>query len=182
MSETWQQTKGWYSFSDAGFSLALLQDQNFMEILNQIGGLVLGSVPTMVFFLLLAAAYGLLVRRPLERTLAERKARTSGAVEQARGAIAAAEAETTVYEEKLRAARSEIMAARERRLQQWQAERDAALEAARGAAKEKLAAARTEIEAASGDARKQVEGATEMLSEQILRAVLPGSKLSEARS
>lgn len=154
---------------------------NSMEILNQIGGLVLGSVPTMVFFLLLAAAYGLLVRRPLERTLAERKARTSGAVEQARGAIAAAEAETTAYEEKLRAARSEIMAARERRLQQWQAERDAALEAARGAAKDKLAAARNEIEAASGDARKQVEGATEMLSEQILRAVLPETKLSEAR-
>jgi F-type H+-transporting ATPase subunit b len=152
-----------------------------MEILDQIGGLVLGSVPTMVFFLLLAAAYGLLVRRPLERTLAERKARTSGAVEHARSAIAAAEAETAAYEEKLRIARNEIMAARERRLQQWQAERDAAVVAARAVAKEKLAVARQEIEAASLAARKQVEGATEMLSEQILRAVLPAANLPEAR-
>jgi len=65
------------------------------QILQQLGGLVLGSVPTMVLFILLVAAYGLLVRRPLDRVLAERRARTSGAVEQARSAIAAAEAEST---------------------------------------------------------------------------------------
>ena len=75
------------------------------EILQQLGGLVLGSVPTMVLFILLVAAYGLLVRRPLDRVLAERRARTSGAVEQARSAIAAAEAETTEYEDKLRRAK-----------------------------------------------------------------------------
>ena len=62
------------------------------QILNQLGELVLGSVPTMVLFILLVAAYGLLVRRPLDRILAERRARTSGALEQARSAIAAAEA------------------------------------------------------------------------------------------
>jgi len=144
-----------------------------MEILNQIGCLVLGSVPTMVFFILLVILYGFLVRRPLDRTLAERRARTSGAVEQARGAIAAAEAETSVYEDKLRAARSEIMAARERRLQQAQAEREKALAAARAAAQERIGAAKREIEAASVEARQQIEGATAMLSEQILRAVLP---------
>jgi F-type H+-transporting ATPase subunit b len=149
-----------------------------MEILNQIGGLVLGSVPTMVFFILLVILYGFLVRRPLDRTLAERRARTSGAVEQARGAIAAAEAETSVYEDKLRAARSEIMAARERRLQQAQAEREKALAAARAAAQERIGAAKREIEAASVEARQQIEGATALLSEQILRAVLPA--MSEA--
>jgi F-type H+-transporting ATPase subunit b len=144
-----------------------------MDILHQLGGLVLGSVPTMVFFLLLVVAYGVLVRRPLEKTLAERRARTTGAVEQARGAISAAEAETKVYEEKLRSARSEIMAARERRVQQWQAERDKALEAAKAASQDKVKAAKTEIEAAAAGARKQIEGATAQLSEQILRAVLP---------
>ena len=44
------------------------------EILQQLGGLVLGSVPTMVLFILLVTAYGLLVRRPLDRVLAERRA------------------------------------------------------------------------------------------------------------
>jgi F-type H+-transporting ATPase subunit b len=154
-----------------------------MEILHQLGGLVLGSVPTMVLFVLLVSAYGMLVRRPLETTLAERRARTSGAIEQARGAIAAAEAETSVYEGKLRAARSEIMAARERRLQQWQKERDGALESARAIAQERVKKARSEIETASVGARKQIEEATAQLSEQILRAVLPaGTNLSEARS
>jgi F-type H+-transporting ATPase subunit b len=154
-----------------------------MEILHQLGGLVLGSVPTVVLFILLVGAYGVLVRKPLEATLAERRARTSGAVEQARSAIAAAEAETTVYEEKLRVARSEIMAARERRLQQWQKERDQALESARGISHERVKAARADIEATSVGARKQIEEATGQLSEQILRAVLPaGTKVSEARS
>jgi F-type H+-transporting ATPase subunit b len=153
-----------------------------MEILHQLGGLVLGSVPTMVFFLLLVAAYGLLVRNPLDKTLAERRARTTGAVEKARGAIAAAEAEATVYEEKLRSARSEIMAARERKLQQWQTERDQAVQSARDVAQARVNGAKQEIEQMSVSARKQIEEATAQLSEQILRAVLPaGTKLSEAR-
>jgi F-type H+-transporting ATPase subunit b len=157
-----------------------------MEILHQLGSLVLGSVPTIVFFLLLVIAYGALVGRPLQRTLAERTARTSGAVEQARGAIAAAEAETTVYEDKLRSARSEIMAGRERRSQQWQSERDKAIAEARAVSQDRVKAARMEIEAAAAGARKQIEDATAQLSEQILRAVLPaGTQLpgsSEARS
>jgi F-type H+-transporting ATPase subunit b len=153
-----------------------------MDILNQLGGLVLGSVPTMIFFILLVALYGVLVRRPLEKTLAERQARTSGAVEQARGAIAAAEAETSVYEDKLRSARSEILAERARLVQQWQAERDRAIEEARAASQERVKAARKEIEEASVSARQQIEGATAQLSEQILRAVLPGgAKFSEAQ-
>lgn len=153
-----------------------------MEILHQLGGLVLGSVPTMIFFILLVAAYGPLVRKPLEATLAERQARTTGAVERARGAIAAAEAEASVYEEKLRNARNEIMAARERRMQQWQSERDQAVEAARAMAQDRVKAARQEIEGMSVSARKQIEEATAQLSDQILRAVLPaGTKFSEAR-
>jgi F-type H+-transporting ATPase subunit b len=152
-----------------------------MDILHQLGGLVLGSVPTMVLFILLVAAYGTLVRNPLEKTLAERRACTSGAVERARSAIAAAEAETTVYENKLRIARNEILAARERRVQQWQAERDQALEFARAAAQDRVKAARKEIEVMSVGARKQIEEATAQLSEQILRAVLPaGTMFAEA--
>jgi F-type H+-transporting ATPase subunit b len=151
-----------------------------MEIVHQLGDLILGSVPTMIFFVLLVVAYNVLVLKPLERTLAERKARTSGAVEQAKGAIAAAEAETSVYEDKLRAARAEIMAAREKRLQQWQAERDAAIEAARAASMEKIKGARVEIETAAAGARRQMEESTAQLSEQILRALLPaGTQLPE---
>lgn len=145
------------------------------EILKQLGGLVLGSVPTMILFILLVAAYGLLVRRPLEHVLAERRARTSGAIEKARGAIASAEAETSAYEEKLRAARSEIFTSREARIKQWNAEREAAIEQARQSSQQRVSVARKEIEQSATDTRKQIEGLSGELSSRILNAVLPAS-------
>jgi F-type H+-transporting ATPase subunit b len=143
------------------------------QILNQLGGLVLGSVPTMVFFILLVAAYGFLVRRPLDRVLAERVARTSGAVEQARSAIAAAESETALYEEKLRHAKAEIFQARDKKLKQWNAEREAALAQVRQHTQDRVRGARQEIEQSAHDARLQIAGMSEELSSKILNAVLP---------
>jgi F-type H+-transporting ATPase subunit b len=143
------------------------------QILNQLGGLVLGAVPTMVLFILLVIAYGFLVRRPLERILAERRARTSGAVEQARGAIAAAEANTTAYEDKLRAAKSEIFQARDQKLKQWNAEREAALEEVRNTTKQRVLTAKLDIEKSASDARNQIDSLSGELSAKILNAVLP---------
>ncbi len=142
-------------------------------ILHQLGGLVLGSVPTMIFFVLLIAAYEALVRRPLEKTLAERRARTTGAVEQARGALSAAEAETTVYEDKLRGAKAEMFAAREQRLKRWNEEREQTLAEARRSTEERVRAARFEIEESARTARAQIEAMSSELSSKILRAVLP---------
>jgi F-type H+-transporting ATPase subunit b len=143
------------------------------QILNELGGLVLGSVPTIVLFLLLVFAYGVLVRRPLDRVLAERRARTSGAVEQARNAIARAEAETTAYEEKLRAAKAEIFQIRDQKLKQWNAEREAALALVRQHAQERVRGARQEIEQSAQEARLQIVGMSEELSARVLKAVLP---------
>jgi len=143
------------------------------EILNQLGTLVLGSVPTIILFLLLIVAYGVLVRRPLDRVLAERYKRTLGAVEEARGAISAAEAEALAYEEKLRAARAEIYQAREQRLKQWAAEREQAIAEAKALTQQRVLAARLDIEQIAGAARRDIDGASAALSEQILRAVLP---------
>jgi F-type H+-transporting ATPase subunit b len=147
-------------------------------ILQQLGELVLGSVPTMVLFILLVAAYGLLVRRPLDRVLAERRARTTGAVEQARGAISAAEAETAIYEDKLRTARGEISQAREQRLKQWNAERDVALAQVRTTMQERVRVARHEIEQGATTARQQIEGMSAELGAQILQAILPSGIVS----
>jgi len=143
------------------------------QTLNQISGLVLGSVPTIVLFLLLIAAYNFLVHRPLGKVLAERRARTYGALEQAKGAISAAEAETSVYEDKLRAAKAEIFHARDRKLKALAAEREAALEEARTATQTRVLNARLEIEQSAAAARQQIEGASAALSAQIVQAVLP---------
>lgn len=144
-----------------------------MDILKQLGDLVLGSVPTMFLFVALVLAYDLLVRGPLDKTLAERRARTTGAVEQARGAIAAAEAETTVYEDKLRSAKAEIFAMRERRLAQWQAERESTLKQVREQSLQQIDGARQAIESSAAQARAQVEAASGDLANRVLAAVLP---------
>jgi len=152
-----------------------------MDILNQVGGLMLGSVPNVILFILLVIAYNLLVQRPLNRILGDRRLRTTGAVEQARGAIAAAEAETAVFEDKLRAAKTEIAQAREQKVQQWQKERDAALTDVRNTAQQRVLGAKQEINQSATTARQQIESATAQLSESILRAVLPkGTNISEA--
>ncbi len=151
------------------------------QILHQLGGLVLGSVPTMVLFILLIFAYEALVRRPLDRTLAERRARTTGAVEQARGAMSAAEAETSVYEDKLRSAKAEMFAAREQRLKRWGEEREGTLNEVRRSTEQRVKAARREIEESAAAARTQLESTSGELSSKILRAVLPaGITLPEA--
>ena len=143
------------------------------QILNQLGELVLGAVPTMMLFILLVVAYGFLVRRPLDRILAERHARTLGAMERAKGSIAKAESETTAYENKLRAAKAEIFQARDQKLKQWNAEREAALEQIRQHTRERVAGARQDIEQSAHDARLHIVAASEDLSERVLRAVLP---------
>ncbi len=134
---------------------------------------MLGSVPTIVLFILLVIAYDILVRRPLDKMLAERRARTSGAMEQAKGAISRAEAETNTYEEKLRAARAEIFHAREEKLKQWATERDAAIAEVRRSTQERILSAKQEIEQSAQEARGRIEGMSGELSTRILEAVLP---------
>jgi F-type H+-transporting ATPase subunit b len=150
------------------------------QLLNQLGGLVLGAVPTMVLFLLLVVAYGKLVRGPLNRVLAERKARTIGAIEQARGAISEAESKASDYENRLRQAKAEMFNARDKRLKQWATERDLALAEARAATMEKVLAAKSEIDQSVAIAQRQIEGMSSELSDQILRAVMPAGTRPEA--
>ena len=75
------------------------------ETLRQIGELLLGSVPTIIFFLVLYGLYVALVHKPLSRILAERYSRTQGAIEKSRADITLAESRTAEYEHKLRDAR-----------------------------------------------------------------------------
>lgn len=150
------------------------------ELLRQLGDLVLGSVPTMLIFIFLVIAYRYILYGPLVKTLAERRARTTGALESASAAIAVADAKSQEYEAKLRAARSEFFHQRELRVQKWTAEKDTALASARFAAQERVAQARAGIEAEAEAARRQIENAAGQLAAQVLHAVLP-ARAEEAR-
>lgn len=143
------------------------------DILQQVGALLLGAVPTILLFVVLVIAYQLLVQGPLNRMLAERRARTEGAVENAHKAIAQAEAKAAEYADKLRQARAEIFKMRETRTKQRNAERETALDAARKAAGAKVAEARTQVDAEAERARQAIQGSAGELANQVVRAVLP---------
>jgi len=143
------------------------------EILQQIGALLLGAVPTILLFIVLVAAYQLLIQGPLSRVLAERAARTSGAVENAQKAIAQAESKAAEYAEKLRQARAEIFKMREQRARQRNVEREAALDRARKAAGARVSQARAEMDVETERAQQTIEGSAGELASQVVRAVLP---------
>jgi len=143
------------------------------EIIQQVGTLLLGSIPTALLFIVLVLAYQFLVQGPLTATLKERRARTDGAIEDANRAIAEAEARAAEYAAKLREARAEILRNRELRIKQWNAERDAALDAARKAAGFRVRQAKVELETEAAHARQAIQASAADLANQVVQAVLP---------
>jgi len=143
------------------------------EIIQQVGTLLLGAVPTVVLFIVLVLSYQFLVQAPLTAALKLRRARTDGAVEDAQNAMAKAEARAAEYAARLRQARAELYKIREQRIQKWSAERDTALEAARKVAGLKVSQVRAELEAEAAAARQSIQASAGELANQVVRAVLP---------
>jgi F-type H+-transporting ATPase subunit b len=145
------------------------------EIFQQLQGFFIAAAPTSALFIVLVLAYQILVQGPLTATLKQRRARTEGAVEAANKAIAEAEARAAQYETKLRQARAEIFKVREERMKQWNAERDAALDAARQTAGKRVSQAKSDLEAEATRARTAVQASVAELANQVVRAVLPAA-------
>jgi F-type H+-transporting ATPase subunit b len=153
------------------------------DTLHQLGGLLLGSVPTILLFLLIVICYRLLVYGPLVRVLQERKARTEGAIEQANAATAAAEAKAQEYEAQLRAARAKIFEARQKRQEQWNREKDQVLAEAQEAARRQVEEAKTALRTQAAGVQRGLESSIDELANEILRTILPksGPTLERAR-
>ena len=143
-----------------------------MDTLRQLGGLLLGAIPTAVLLLLLYLAYHVLVHRPLERVLAERRARTEGAVEKARTDIAMAEMKTNEYEERLREAKLAIFKAQEARRQQAQQARSDAVAQARVRAYAQVKEAKLILERDVVVAKVTLQSEVERLANEIIRTIL----------
>jgi F-type H+-transporting ATPase subunit b len=143
------------------------------DIFQQLAELLIGAIPTALLFIVLVISYQFLVQGPLTAVLARRRALTEGAMEDARKAIAQAEAKAAEYAERLRLARAEVYKLREQRVKQWSAERDSALDTARKAAGDKVRQAKAELEAEAEAARQAIQAAAAELAGRAVRAVLP---------
>ncbi|HTM89101.1 MAG TPA: hypothetical protein VL155_12920 [Terriglobales bacterium] len=142
------------------------------EILRQLGGYLLGAIPTILLLLVVFAGYRALVHRPLSRVLAERHSRTEGAMERARADISAAEAKAAFYEQRLREARAALFKAQEARRKQAQEARAAALAEAKAHAQQQVAQARAAIERDKTAAQGGLEVEAARLADEIIRALL----------
>ncbi len=142
------------------------------QTLRQLGELLLGAVPTVILLALLYALYTTIVHKPLRRVLKERRSKTEGAVEKSRADIAAAEARTSEYEQRLREARATVFRAQEARRKSALDARTAALNQARSKAQVQVQAAKADIQkdrdAALGGLQKEAQS----LAAEIMRRVL----------
>jgi F-type H+-transporting ATPase subunit b len=142
------------------------------QTLRQLGELLLGAVPTVILLALVYALYTLLVHKPLRRVLDERHSKTEGAIEKSRADIAAAEARTSEYEQRLREARTTLFRAQEARRKVAVDARAAALSEARSKAQQQVQAAKADIEKDRESAQAGLQGEAQSLAVEIMRRVL----------
>ena len=142
------------------------------QSLHQLGELLLGSVPTVILVTLLYALYTSIVHKPLRRVLDERRSKTEGAVEKSKADIAAADARTSEYEQKLREARAAVFRAQEAKRQAALQARSHAVAAAREKAQAQVQAAKSDIERDRAVAEQGLQGEAATLAQEIIRRVL----------
>jgi F-type H+-transporting ATPase subunit b len=142
------------------------------ETLRQLGELLLRSIPTILLFLVVYFGYRIIVHKPLIRVLEERYAKTQGAVEKARADIAAAEAKTAEYEQRLRESRLAIIHAQEARLADAISIRNEILNRAREQSAAKVAEARAAIDQEVQLAKASLQSDAEMLAQEVIATIL----------
>ena len=142
------------------------------ETLRQLGELLLGAVPTVIMLALLYVLYKAIVHKPLSRVLAERRSKTEGAIEKSKADIAAADARTSEYEQKLREARAAVFRAQEAKRQAAVQARTNAVNEARNKAQGQVQAAKADIERDRAAAEKGLQAEAATLAQEIVRRVL----------
>ncbi len=143
-----------------------------MDILNQVGNILLQGLPTFFLVVLLYVYLRKVFFGPMEKMLDERRNLTEGARSRAEEALRTAERKAAEYESALQAARVEIF-------REQEAERKKALDAhaarlkdARAQAAGQLRQARERIAADVEAAKKSLASESDALADRIIHIVL----------
>lgn len=142
------------------------------QTLQQLGGLLLGAIPTVILVALLYALYTQIVHKPLRRVLEERRNKTEGAIEKSRADIAVADARTSEYEQRLREARAAVFRSQEARRQAAMQARTNAVGEARNRAQAQVQSAKKDIEADRVAAQSGLQAEVATLAQEIVRRIL----------
>jgi F-type H+-transporting ATPase subunit b len=141
-------------------------------ILKSLGQLLLNAIPAFFALLIVWAAYRLIVYTRLQQVLGDRRARTEGAIEEAKKEIASAEERTAEYERRVREARAQVYLAQEAHSRRTMEERSKALAEARKQAEAMVRSARTALEKDALAAKAALQQQADSLANAIIESVL----------
>ncbi|HKD79880.1 MAG TPA: ATP synthase F0 subunit B [Candidatus Angelobacter sp.] len=142
------------------------------EILRQVGQLLISAIPTMLGLLVVWAGYRFIVHGKLQQVLEQRHALTEGAIQRAQQEIAAAEARTAEYEQRIRDARAQVYQTQQANRQRMVEQRNTALTEARKQAGEMVKSARAALEKDVVAARATLEQQAGVLADKVIESVL----------
>ncbi len=139
--------------------------------LHALAGLLIKSVPTIIFFVLLIFYLQRVLFKPLRKILEERRNATEGVRDIARRAFEAADKKTSEFEHALQIARNELHQEFEALRQKWTQEQAEAIAEARARADDQIEEAKRQIAAEAARAQAELDSRVAQFSEQIVNSV-----------
>jgi F-type H+-transporting ATPase subunit b len=144
------------------------------QIFEALKGIIVRALPTFFLVILLHWYLKKVLFQPMEKVLAERRARTEGALEAGEASLERAAAKLAAYERSLGDARVAIYKEQEEARRKLLAQQAEAVAAARAEAGQRLAAARAEIAAEAAACRAQLATEAGYIADDLAGALVAG--------
>jgi len=142
------------------------------QTLQSLGGILLKSIPTIVFLIILHFYLRAMLFGPLDRILKQRRELTEGARKVAEDSLAAAKRKADEYDIKLRDARGVVYKEQEEMRKRWLEEQANEIAKARTRMEASVKAAREALTADAAAAQASLKDASSALADQITETVL----------
>ena len=142
------------------------------QTLQSLGGILLKSIPTIVFLIILHFYSKAVLFGPLDRILKQRRELTEGARKVAQDSLAAAARKADEYEAKLRDARAVVYKEQEEMRKRWLEEQGNEVAQARTRMEASVKTAREALAADAAAAQASLKDASSALADQIAETVL----------
>ena len=142
------------------------------QTLQSLGGILLKSIPTIVFLIILHFYLKAVLFGPLDRILKQRRELTEGARKVAQDSLAAAARKADEYEAKLRDARAVVYKEQEEMRKRWLEEQGDEVAQARTRMEASVKTAREALAADAAAAQASLKDASSALADQIAETVL----------
>jgi F-type H+-transporting ATPase subunit b len=140
--------------------------------LHALGNLLIRSVPTVLFFILLTFYLKAVLFRPLAKILDQRRKATEGVRELAQRAFEAADKKNAEWEYALQLARAELHEKHEAKRRQWAEEQARTVAEARAEADRQTAEAKRQIAIEVEQTQSELNATVENLGQQIVESLL----------